>query len=270
MKHSTKLGLMFISIVLFILCLPSLTSLALGNKKYSAADKSKATALITTLDGRSGGTGVILKSSFEGSDILTNKHVCQVVKNGGVVRNSFNKPHLVQHYIESDIHDLCLIHVAEDLGITTDVASRLPFEQEKATVSGHPHLYPTLVTEGYFGSREIITVMIGLRPCTKEDLANPMTALSCLFRGGLPILKEYSAQIISALIMPGSSGSAVYNSDGEIQGLVFAGSGGLGFGYVVPIEFIVNFLRYEVVNKTSKLPKSQGEQDSTAPFSAGK
>jgi hypothetical protein len=41
--------------------------------------------------------------------------------------------------------------------------------------------------------------------------------------------------------MPGSSGSAIYNSDEEVSALVFAG--GNGFTSAVPYEYIMDFIK---------------------------
>ena len=68
----------------------------------------------------------------------------------------------------------------------------------------------------------------------------------CVMLGGLPVIKNYEAQPISATIQPGSSGSAVFDSNGHIAGLVFAGSGDIGYGFVVPQEYVKYFVEEEV------------------------
>jgi hypothetical protein len=91
-----------------------------------------------------------------------------------------------------------------------------------------------------------IKVVTDIIPCTSADLNDPEKVLYCAFIGGLPVIKEYQAQLVTALISPGSSGSAVYNTDGEISGLVFAGSKPLGYAFIVPISFVRYFLTEEV------------------------
>jgi hypothetical protein len=51
--------------------------------------------------------------------------------------------------------------------------------------------------------------------------------------------------LVTATISPGSSGSAVYNSDMELSGVVFAGSGDLGYAWTVPYEYVRGFLLKE-------------------------
>ena len=67
----------------------------------------------------------------------------------------------------------------------------------------------------------------------------------------MPILKTYDSQHTSALVLPGNSGSAVFNSDGEIAGLVFAsGSRELHYGIIVPHEYVKFFVEHESKSKS--------------------
>jgi S1-C subfamily serine protease len=211
----------------------------------------EASVRIVTAEG--GGTGSIYTSSiFNGSQILTNKHVCELVKRvgkGQVVTNNNNTFDVVS-FRESNVHDLCLVKVDANLGVNTNVAEQAPELGSRATVSGHPKLQPHTRTVGDFSNYTKIQVMIGSEPCTEEDLEkikDPMEALMCALMGIKPIIKTYEAQYVSALIAPGSSGSAVYDEDGNIAAVVFAGGGqDLSFAYTVPWEYVHNFLEYEV------------------------
>lgn len=208
-------------------------------------DKSSASTsvMITSPDQHAGGTGVIYRSTTTKSYVLTNKHVCGVVENGGLVITDDGQEHAVVGYLKSKDHDLCMISVAADLHVNTEIASRAPEYYSKAAISGHPALLPTVVTHGHFSGRKIISVVTGIKKCTDEDLkANP---LMCVFVGGIPQLKSYEAQLVTATIQGGSSGSAVFNEDGEIAGLVFAGSGTIGYAFIVPYESVYNFVTNE-------------------------
>ena len=60
---------------------------------------------------------------------------------------------------------------------------------------------------------------------------------------GIPIVKQYTTRTTDALIAPGSSGSGVYNTSGNLVAVVFAGYGrGLSQGILVPWEYIYSFL----------------------------
>lgn len=239
--------------------------LVVGSKLYNLAtgplhptnDKSIAStsAMITNMASNSGGTGVVYQSTNSESKILTNAHVCGVVKNGGLV--STNK-HLamVSSYKVSQLHDLCMISVRENLGINTEVASSAPELYSPAIISGHPALLPTLITKGHFSEKEIINVMIGMKKCEKEDFENPDYGPLCMFLGFLPKVRTYRAQVVSPTIMPGSSGSAVFNDSGRISGLVFAGQGELGYGHIVPWEYVYYFVNEELDSLPNNSPGS--------------
>lgn len=228
-----------------------------NNKKTEVTDRELAqtTAMITNLKGNSGGTGVVLQSSDTESLVLTNAHVCEVVKAGGVVKTD-NKRAVVSGFKVSKIHDLCLISVKNNLGINTEVASSAPDIYSSAAVAGHPALLPTIVTRGHFGDHEVITIVVGIRECKEEDLKSDL-GMICLFLGGIPIIKNYEAQVVSSTIMPGSSGSAVFNSRGEIAGMVFAGTNMLSYAHIVPQEYVRYFLEEEAPMLEEQTPSME-------------
>ena len=214
----------------------------------------RSTAMITNYAGNSGGTGVVVESSRNESKVLTNAHVCGVAKNGGLVQTSSGKG-VVSYFQVSDFHDLCLITVENYLGPSATIAKTSPPVFSEASVSGHPQLLPTIITKGHFSDKKIIQVMTGFRACTDDDFKSDTGQLICGLLGGIPVFKTYQAQVISATIMPGSSGSAVYNSSGNVAGLVFAGSGSLSYGFIVPQEYVFNFITTEVFNLEKQFPK---------------
>lgn len=216
---------------------------------------ARVTVMVTRLDGRSGGSGVVLNSSKNGSDVLTNMHVCAVVKNGGKLTTDRQSANVTSYRI-SEVHDLCLIHTTTDLNVATRVATSAPLAYSSAAVTGHPNLLPSLITRGMFSQRVTIPIMYGVRECTDKEWDSEL-GLVCLFMGGIPIIKIFEAGVISPTIMPGSSGSAVFNKDGEIAGLVFAGAGDLSYGFIVPQEYIKNFLNNELENLPVQLPNNE-------------
>lgn len=222
-------------------------------KPISGAEYSLTSVMITRYDGRSGGSGVIVSSNKNSSQILTNAHVCEVIKNGGIVRSDAAKG-IVKNYRVSEIHDLCLITTNNNFKINTVIASDAPDLYEDAVVAGHPHLLPVIVTRGHFSQKELITIVVGTKPCKQEDIADEESELFCRFFGIIPIIKTYEAQVVSSTIMPGSSGSPVFNGKGEIAGLVFAGSGNFGYAMIVPYEYISSFFEYELQTLPVKLP----------------
>lgn len=215
---------------------------------------SKSSVMVVRMDRRSGGSGVIIKSGPDESVILTNSHVCRVIQNGGLVITE-SEEHAVMTCKQSEAHDLCLITVAADLGINTPIARSAPKVYSDAAISGHPSLLPNIVTRGHFTGRRIIEVLVGFKECTQDDLESD-NAIFCVLLGGVPQFKNYETQVVTATIMPGSSGSGVFDSRGEISTLVFAGSGELGYAMTVPYENISKFLRYEQYKLSESLPRN--------------
>lgn len=201
----------------------------------------EATVMITALKG-GGGSGSIIYSDKSYSIILTNAHVCKVVEKGGRVTNVYDKSALVESYAIYEKHDLCQIKVSADMGPAVKIAKQESEKQEDIIISGHPNLLPQTFSNGKITGKQEIDIMIDLKACTKEDAKENV---ACIFFGGIPIVKKFEATTTSALIMPGSSGSAVYNSKAEIVAVVFAGRQGLSYGYLVPFEHVKQFLEQE-------------------------
>ncbi len=200
---------------------------------------AKTSAMILAPSKKSGGSGVILSSSHKGSIILTNKHVCEVITTGGSIK-TIDTEVTVRLYKIYDKHDLCMIKVNEDLGVNTQIAKQSPKLYTESITSGHPQLLPPISSHGHFSNYEEIEIAVGLKPCDGTEVDEEM--MMCIFMGGKPIIKKFDSQVISSLIMPGSSGSAVFDSEGDISGLVFAGSSGLSYGFIVPHKYVVDFV----------------------------
>lgn len=209
-----------------------------------AKHPSNYTVMVTNLQGTSGGSGVIISNSPSQSVVLTNNHVCEgALKKGGKIRLVSGEEHIVTGYVPDSEHDLCVLSVASDLKNSIKIAKSAPSLYAPATITGHPALMPNVITNGHFGGRQIISIMVGVRRCTEKDLKDPQMGPFCMFFGLAPIIRHFESQIVTATIMPGSSGSAVLNGDGELSGLVFAGNAqGLSYAYIVPFESVRNFL----------------------------
>lgn len=236
-----------ISLMVFGLLFFSLNCFGL---KPTTVEQLKETSVrIYNLEMNSGGTGSIFKSYKSGSHILTNKHVCRLIEQGGYVVKDGRK-YMITHYKKFKHHDLCLVRTQKSFGINLDVSTTLSKPSQLVHVSGHPNLLPHIVTKGHLSDPMQIQLVIGLKECNDEESENfPM---ECAMFGDYPVIKEFESQVVSNLIKPGSSGSAVFNMDGEIVGVVFAGSGrDFSHGFIVPqihvLYFIQNAHRFEWV-----------------------
>jgi len=194
---------------------------------------------IYNLEQNSGGTGSIFRSYKEASYILTNKHVCRLIEPGGFVQYK-NQMIPISHYKKFPHHDLCLVRIEENLNINLKVAESLAQISDTAHVSGHPNLLPHIVTKGHLSEHIDIELVIGIKECTTEDIKQDPVA--CAWFGGKPVIEQFDSQVVSNLIKPGSSGSAVFNDNGELIGVVFAGSGrDFSHGFIVPHLYLLYF-----------------------------
>ena len=222
------------------------------------SDFAKTAVMITSEDMRSGGTGIILESNPSWTHILTNKHVCQLIQVGGKVITDDRTAYPVDSFQVYTKHDLCMITLLRNLGVTIKVAKHAPDLYEESIVSGHPSLLPTIVTHGHFSAVETIHLIVDMKACDGTEKDDE--ALMCIFTGGKPVTKQFAAQITSSLIMPGSSGSGVYNNQGELSGVIFAGSENLSYGFMVPWGYVNDFLKH-LDKYPPQLPNSQKKKD---------
>lgn len=203
----------------------------------------------------SGGTGSIFKShDGKASHILTNKHVCRIIEQGGLV-NYNDKNYKITHYKKFAMHDLCLVRVATDFGVSLEIANVLSKKSSTVYVSGHPSLLPHIATKGHLSDNMDIQLVVGIKACKEDE-----RSLECAWFGGKPVVKTFASQVVSNLIKPGSSGSAVFNEDGNLVGVVYAGSGrDFSHGFIVPHIYVIMFLqnshRYDWIRVGTKVPK---------------
>lgn len=230
------------SLLIKAISLPNTTVAAKPTPAPVVNDIKANAVMVTNREMNHGGTGLIYSSTKSKSWVLTNDHVCKVVKNGGMVltgQGNFQ----VHSVIESKQSDLCFLSVLDNLNANTIISNTAPKRYDHVLVSGFPALMPNVVSEGHLSGRATISVFIGVTPCTEEDMKND--PFICAFIGGIPIIKNYESVLTSATIMPGNSGSGVYNSAQELVGVVFAGQGDLGYSWTVPYEQVVNFVDFE-------------------------
>ena len=206
-------------------------------------DFAKTSVTITNFAHNSGGTGNILDSRPGLTRILTNKHICELIQVGGLVVTDAGEQYPVESYQVYTKHDLCMISIFKNLGVNLKLASGPPKTYTGSTVVGHPHLLPTMITTGHFSQWRTISMMVGGQPCDGHE-QEPDVIVMCMFYGMKPVIQQFQTQVTTSLIQPGSSGSAVYNENGELSGVIFAGQGDLSYGYMVPWEYVNDFITH--------------------------
>jgi len=227
------------------------------------------TVMITNMSEDSGGSGSIISTSANKSIVLTNAHVCDVLNDaGGIVKKEDGSRYMVTGYHKSKFHDLCAVWVAADLKASVSLAKTAPAAYTEATITGHPALLPNVINKGEFGERKFIDVMTGVKKCTKKNVRTEQDALYCMFFGAIPVITTYESVTVSAIIMGGSSGSAVLDKDKNLSGVVFAGQGGgLSYAFIVPFEYVSIFVNEElqVATELTKVPlEPSDEEEDTA------
>lgn len=216
-------------------------------KPKSMDEFQETSVLINSITG-GGGSGVIFKSSPKGTVILTNAHICDGIAGGGTVFDG--RPHTILAFKRSKRHDLCYVFIKDNLWLDTVIASDPPEINDHIYISGHPSLYPHIVSQGYVAGTETYPIHMDDRDCTPEELVE--SPVRCIL-DGQPVLQSRESLVVSALISPGSSGSAVFNDDGELVGLAFAAQGDIGYALTVPWKYLNWFVKREA--KTLKWEK---------------
>lgn len=242
-------------ILSLMLLIPSL-ALSADYRPSKVSEFYKTSVRIYNPDESSGGTGSVFRSFDNATHILTNKHVCRLVEQGGIIEHAGNK-YDVTHYKKFPTHDLCLVRIKTGLSINTVISDVIYKRSITTYVSGHPNLLPHIVTKGHMSDRIDIKLVVGVKKCKEGD-----NDIRCAWFGGKPVVKTFDSQLISNLIKPGNSGSAVFNGKGEIVGVVYAGdSRGFSFGYIVPQIYVIFFVQNAHRYKWVKVGTPVDEED---------
>lgn len=166
-----------------------------------------------TSDRMACGTGVVIYADHGKSYILTNKHIGGSSTYCGqkvFTQNRFD-PVPSSTIAVSDKTDLALLQVNTPL-VATNIASKELDIGESAMVVGAPYCQDWVLDTGYTS------------------------------RKSLNVLGSW-AHRLALHTYPGNSGSPVYDNDGSVTGLIYAGHRGIpSMGFYIPLESIQDFL----------------------------
>lgn len=215
----SKIKVILLTIGMMLMSLnPSLPSNVLHVKDPHDLPKVSALLLMKT----SSGSSTVVRSGPDGSDLLTNAHVCVGAKKGGGIVILDGKRYEMVAIKPSQHIDLCLVRVNEDLQRSVELAPKAPRIGDELMAGGYPLTMTLLIQKG-FASRNLNT---GTRA------------------------KPEPAMLTSILVQPGHSGTGVFNSEGKLVGVLQAFNSGkkkdnIGFGLAIPLRETRIFLEKE-------------------------
>lgn len=197
-------------------------------------DKIKSNAVKTHFNAVRFASGSHIITPSGKTRILTNSHVCVSYTNENAELGISKSVNASQEFVMKKILkfdpevDLCLVEATQTEGFK--IAESLEIGQSTYLL-GHPAGSELLLQEGEYVIKKEILVM------TEIPIAPGLSFM-------LPV--PFLANHISNIGYGGNSGSAVLNSDGELVGVLFAGSVSVVLqSYMVPLEKVKEFLKGE-------------------------
>jgi S1-C subfamily serine protease len=171
--------------------------------------RASSVLLLTTLDGRGGGTAFYVKAKSGKTFIMTNRHICE----GGAVYTYAGRMVELSIVEISPETDLCLLASIETTAAPLELGSE-PQQHDRVSVKGYGYLLGETLSEGHF---------VGYLPRGILGVENP--------------------GYITASVLPGNSGSPVFNTSGYLVGVIFASSPDIANrGLIVPLDQVRAFL----------------------------
>lgn len=194
------------------------------NASYITQDK----VTLATVQKAYWATGFSIATKDAVSLVLTNRHVCEMGANANYILTLQSGNKIQAMFIKSDpFADICILKVKTvipPLSLAKENSSR---GDRVITIGGPDGVFPLMVdglVSGYYN--------IQMKNNPDDD------------DGDFEI--HFRSQVMSAPIYPGSSGSPVLNTNGDVIGIVFAVRGEKAhISFMVPVNEIWRFLNTE-------------------------
>ena len=205
--------------LLILLSLLVMSCAHLAANPQQIRSKSESIVLITGKTDKFAyaGTGFSIKEDGQGSDILTNSHMCQ--PNAVLsVEDSNHNQYRAKFIRRAEVDDLCLIRV-DAIIPALKLAEKDAKFGDAITVIGYGKGIGPQIQSGYAEKYQVIAMEEGDQIIVTR------------------------AQMVSVAIYGGNSGSPVLDKDGIVIGIIFCGRGDAEhINYMEPVEIIHNFL----------------------------
>jgi S1-C subfamily serine protease len=164
------------------------------------------------------GTGFYVEAPSGKTYIMTNAHICDNTNTGQLHLTGYNRP-VARNIIEIyPFHDLCILEGLPNkkgLKLASDIKNL-----EKIFTAGYPRIPSLNFSEGHLRSEEV------------RNLKDAATNTA----------KTYRLLITSLFSYPGSSGSPIVNSKGELVGVMAGYDQKTNQGIGVPLEEVKKLL----------------------------
>jgi S1-C subfamily serine protease len=190
----------------------------------------------------SGGTGFSIQAASGQIVTITNAHVCSLAVDGEMIATYDDGLVTTLSVIEivKTKADLCVLSslpLTENKMIYTLAAQGLEIGDAAFTI-GHPRLAPLTFSNGYLvDDTDIDIIDIEIRDIEAcKEIGGTMKTVPTFFGDAELCAVPFHAISTSLVVYPGSSGSPVFNFQGQVVGVIFAQSSDTTYGAYVPFD----------------------------------
>jgi len=189
--------------------------------------------------GSSGGTGFAVQTPSHKVVIVTNRHVCGVANNFGIlfVKKETGPAFPMQIIKRSDNSDLCAITPLKDMS-GLKLAHNVEIGQDLA-ILGHPLLLPLNLSLGQLMGYDKVEVLVNKGRCKVNK--GMFKTVPAPF--GLACIQFANSGITNVVALPGNSGSPVVDFYGHVVGVNYATNMAANWAIIVPLEAVRDFLK---------------------------